>query len=106
MTRWIIAIVLGAVLFGLGAWYWELFNTNPIGGPKLKGQETEKVADKSVLGGDLYKAEEFPEIKLPKFAADRPPDPVVLYGIMNPRDQEEVSTQVNGRILFIGEEVD
>jgi WD40 repeat protein len=104
MKQFILVILLGAGLFIAGAWQLGL---PPFGGEVVedtsRGKVEPRVAPPSELGGDLYQARQAPKVDLVTATAN---DPIILYGSMNPVDHEEVASQVNGQILFIGEEVD
>jgi WD40 repeat protein len=101
MGRTIFFTIVGVVL--LFALLWQVFS--PISDPPTSDgtQTVDPVADIADLGDDLYKVEAFPDIRRrTKGGAD----PIILYGVMNAIEQEEVPSQVPGLILFIGEQVD
>ena len=98
MGRIFLVISLGAVLFVAAIWG----IVRPSDPPPTE-LLSDKVADPTTLGKDLYEVAGFPQIPEPKRGVT---DPIVLYGVMNAIEQEEVGSQVPGRILFIGEQVD
>jgi WD40 repeat protein len=101
MRQFILIILLSAGL-SVGAAYslglLDDFFVTPLPPPIHVKTPTRPLVD---LGEDLYKADTFPEI--PK-AQHR--DPIVLLGVMNAMEQEEVASRVNGQLIFIGEQVD
>ncbi len=103
MGRAIVVIVLGVALFGAAAWHFDLI-PSPSGGIQLVAPGKEKPREVSQLGADLYEGA-FPPIEMPKRRASV--DPIVLYGVMNAFEVQDVSSKVQGStILFIGEMVD
>src|SRR5262245_133673 len=103
MGRLIIMVLAGAGLFFAGAWSLGLFEDPGSPFNALVSKNTEKVPTKEQLGGELYSAKPFPTVGNPPL---RSIDPIVLHGNMNALEEEEVPSQVNGRVLFIGEELD
>jgi WD40 repeat protein len=99
MGRIFLVIILGAALFFAVIWQLGLLETP--GAPGMAPDEP--VADIKSLGDNLYRAADFPKIPRPTGVVE---DPIVLYGVMNVIDQEDVASEVQGRILFIGEQVD
>ncbi|MBI2803618.1 MAG: hypothetical protein HYX68_01375 [Planctomycetes bacterium] len=106
MGRIFLVVMLGAGLFMGGIWYSGLLSEfkNPTTyDDDQHGPGQPKVAALTTLGADLFAAAKFPHIpNLPRPAID----PTVLHGTLNPIEQEEVPSLVNGRVLFIGEQVD
>lgn len=103
MTRLFLVALAGAALFFGIVWQFKLLDpTGPTSAPVVP-TTTINVAQEKDLGKDLYDARPYPPFNEP---ARRSADPIVLYGTMNPMNLEEVPSQVGGRILFIGEEVD
>lgn len=103
MGRAIVVIVLGVAIAIAAAWHFELIPTEsavPLPPPPPPSDE---VVDASKLGGDLY-AGKFAPVELPRRRTG--PDPIVLYGVMNAFEVEEVPSQVQGKVLFIGEQAD
>ena len=103
MGRILLVMVLGAALFLSGAWYLGLLKEvidSPTPLEKAKALPVAKLED---LKGDLYVARPFPSIPKP---APSLGDPTAISGALVPFELEEVSSQVPGRILFIGEQVD
>jgi WD40 repeat protein len=100
MGRIFLVTSLGIVLF-LAA-IWQLGLLEPSAQPRDPAGP-DKVADPATLGKDLYEVAGFPPIPEPKLGVT---DPIVLYGVMTAIEQEDVGSQVPGRILFIGEQVD
>src|SRR5262249_20769863 len=100
MGRIFLVISLGAVLFFAAIWQLGLLDPPS---PQRGVAPPVKVADPTTLGKDLYEVAGFPQIPEPKRGGT---DPIVLHGVMNAIEQEEVPSQVPGRILFIGEQVD
>lgn len=103
MLRIVLFMVLGAALFFAGAYQLGLFEDQGHGRQDVGPTPEEPVAAVTTLGNDLYDAKGYPEIVLPGLADS---EPIEIYGIMNPIEWEEVPSQVPGRILFVGEEVD
>jgi WD40 repeat protein len=101
MGRIFFVEILGAVLILASIWQLGLLDTDS--DPGAAAREEEEAVEITTLGDDLYKAEGFPEIKQPTRVVT---DPIILYGVMNALEPEEVPSQVAGRILFIGEQVD
>jgi WD40 repeat protein len=101
MGRIFLVTILGAVL--LFAFTWQLGLLDTDSDPGATATVEEQVVEITTLGDDLYKAEGFPEIRQPTPGVA---DPIILYGVMNALEVEEVPSQVAGRILFIGEQVD
>src|SRR6516165_7641411 len=99
MGRTLLVVILGAVLLLASIWQLGLLDADSDPGEAAP----EEVVEITKLGDDLYKAEGFPEIKRPMPGVT---DPIILYGVMNALEVEEVPSQVAGRILFIGEQVD
>ena len=102
MGRIFLVMVLGAALFFVGAYYAGLLEGDPTT-KVTQGPGVVKVADITELGDDLYENKPFPKIAPAK---KNVATPIVLPGVMNPIDVEEVPSQVPGRILFIGDQVD
>ncbi len=104
MGRIFFVMLLGAALFFGAAWQLGLLESTINPSPSFDPAAKEKVvASEKSLGENLYQFKDFPKIALPTRSAA---EPIVLYGVMNPIEQEEVPSQVPGRILFIGEQVD
>src|SRR5262245_62157819 len=102
MKQFLVIALLGIAFFLSGAYFLGLFDSTPIIDPPPGPNGRAVVAPESKLGEYLYAVAPFPEIKT---SAHRSADPLVLYGIMNPLELEEVSSPGNGKILFIGEQV-
>lgn len=103
MARIFLVMLVAAGLFLAGAYYAGLLTDSPGQFPDVGTEPTSEVADIKDLGDDLYKRADFPLI----LNWDGPASaPVVLHGIMNPIDIEEVPSQVPGQVLFIGDPVD
>jgi len=104
MKQFILVTVVSVALCMAGAWSLGLMNSNNEFNPDYvpRGGQT-PTAHITKLGPDLYTQAAFPTIQIP---TRRGADPIVIPGVMNPIDQEEVSSQVAGQILFIGEAVD
>jgi len=104
MGKFFAALVLGVAIFGVV--YWAFFDTGAGTNANLHGTAAAGASNvqEAQLGGDLYPAQPFPEVRLPNAAA-RPVDPVVISGYLTALDQQDVPSQVPGQILFIGEEV-
>ncbi|MBI3822323.1 MAG: hypothetical protein HY289_06550, partial [Planctomycetes bacterium] len=102
MVRIFLVMLLGAGIFLGGAWYAGLLETGP-GPGHVVPDTTPTVPSAAELGPDLYTADPYPV--LPE---TQPPAsiPIVLPGVMNPIDTEEVPSQVPGQILLIGDPVD
>jgi WD40 repeat protein len=103
MGRAIIVIFLGVALAIVAAWHFDLLpgdRTDPLPKP-LPPNDTVPV---SKLGPDLYDLGKFKPIEMPKKRAST--DPIVLHGVMNAFEVEEVPSKVQGTVLFIGEQVD
>jgi WD40 repeat protein len=97
MTRAFLSLVVGVLLFGALAWYFELLEIPGVTTPPIPPP-----APEVNLGGDLYPPAPFPELQ-PRGEAK--PPPVVLSGYMTIKDKQEVPSPVSGQILFIGEPV-
>jgi WD40 repeat protein len=104
MGRIIVVILLAAALFLTGAWSLGLLEEVPW---SSTGTETKTVKaptkPKEQLGSDLYADAGFAPIPAAKRRAS---EPTVLYGTLNAVELEEVPSQVNGRVMFIGEQVE
>lgn len=100
-----ILVILVSVALCLGAAYGLGLIDSKIGDPGTNPPQQIKKPEVRIseLGKDLFTPIAFPAIQIPM---RRGADAIVLLGVMNPIDQEEVASQVAGRILFIGEEVD
>jgi WD40 repeat protein len=102
MAKFIAILVLGVALFFSGAWALGLFDeVRPINTSEL--QEEVKVPSLKELGPDLYEAAAFQPI--PPMQRSNP-NPIVLHGALNAFETEEVSSPIQGKVLFIGEQVD
>lgn len=102
MKQFILVIVAGAMLFLGAAWQLGLLDFTDT--PPMNGKKPDRpVTPVEKLGDALYAVKAAPPVDV---ATAGTVDPIVLHGVMNPLDQEEVASQVNGRILFIGEQVD
>ena len=103
MGRIVMVMLLGAGLF-LGILYSLGMLNEPITTPPDKTTAVQKVPVPIIeLGGNLYQALDFPAIRI---ADTIIADPIVLIGVMNAIEQEEVPSQVPGVILFIGDQVE
>src|SRR5262245_14154570 len=101
MTKYILYVILGVALFFGAAWGLGLFEgTRPVT-PSATDQVQPAVKPEK-LGPDLYAAEKFKPIELPKRMHA---EPIVLYGVMNAFETQEVSSEVQGKVLFIGDQV-
>jgi WD40 repeat protein len=103
MVRILIVVALGAGLFFAAAWYLGLLDFTEPSAPHV-AQQREETASEDQLGDFLYKPGPYPEVE--KATRKTVSNPIVLYGVMNPTEEEEVPSQVPGALLFIGEEVD
>ena len=103
MGKFLVIVMLGVALFFSGAWALGLFDSRPTNVTETSRNTVASVTPLEDLGTDLYAAKKFQPIELPKW---KNADPIVLYGVMNAFETEEVSSQVPGRVLFIGEQVD
>lgn len=108
MGRMFAALVLGGGLFAIGAWYLGLDSYLPTSDnrpveTKDDGDERVKTDRTLKLGKYLYP----PEPIKPREEAgpSSPTDPVVLSAFMKELDTLDVSPQVSGQLLFVGEEV-
>lgn len=103
MGKYIITLILGIALFVSGVWYLDLFPHKTPGRPNGPddGIVVGPVTPASELGDHLYPAEKFKPIDKRTNT-----DPIVLYGLMNAFEVEDVPSLVPGRILFIGDQVD
>ncbi|MSQ95448.1 MAG: hypothetical protein EXR98_12945 [Gemmataceae bacterium] len=104
MGRISLIVVAGVALFLGGIWatglWHDLFKKDL---PTINRSGEVVVRDLQDLGPDLYHADPFKDIP----GATRPAvDQIVFPGVMVPTETEEVSSLVNGRVLFIGEQVD
>jgi WD40 repeat protein len=102
MVRAIIVIVLGVALAAVAAWQFNLIPTaQPVDQAAKSGPEPANTE----LGPDLYVREKFTPIEMPERRASM--DPIVLHGLMNAFEVEELSSKVQGStVLYIGEKVD
>jgi WD40 repeat protein len=103
MGRIVMVMILGAALFFAGAWQLGLLEKSTDSVKRNDEEASIPVAAIETLGADLYAAEKFPEIHVRERKGR---DPIVVPGIFNAIEEEEVPSQVPGRILFIGEQVD
>ncbi len=103
MKQFIIVILLGAALFAGAMWQFEMLDFNVYPPPPPIGDTQGKTTELAKLGGDLYTPD--PKVEIPA-SPRRIADPIILYGVMNPVEQEEVASQVNGRVLFLGDQVE
>ncbi len=105
MGKYIVIFVLGIALFMSGAWYLGLFNDkSPFNTPHSNvGHHKVPVANAADLGEFLYTPTKYLPIEVPKRQAT---DPIVLRGLLNAFETEDVPSQVQGRVLFIGDQVD
>src|SRR5690349_10076382 len=103
MAKFIAIVVLIVALLFTGAYAVGLFD-DPIR-PKLPDLvQNEQVTPPDKLGEDLYKAEAYLPIPQMKRKTDAP---IVLHGVMTAFETEEVPSEIpQGRVLFIGEQVD
>ncbi|MBI1830701.1 MAG: hypothetical protein HYR84_04535, partial [Planctomycetes bacterium] len=102
MIRIFLVMVLGAALFMAGAWYAGLLEGES-DRHTIDGGAPKKEVDIKELGDDLYKPIPFPDLPRAKAIASVP---TVLYGVMNPIEQQEVPSEVTGKLSFIGDQVD
>src|SRR5947209_8099421 len=101
MTRFVVTVVLGVALAAGAAWYFDLWtppglaDERPVTGPR--SEETALV----VIGKLLYPpAPEAPEDPAPQRQGA---DPIVLPDFtFNVKDKQDVPTQREGQLLFIG----
>lgn len=103
MARIFLFMLLGAGLFFAIGYQLELFDTSGNQPKDIVAPQETPVAPVSTLGADLYEAKNFPVVVLP---TRRAAEPIEIYGLMNPIEQEEVPSQVPGIVLFIGEQID
>ncbi len=101
MFRVLFVIALGTGLFFAGAWQLGLLEKGP-GDGVTPETTTVEVTDISKLGGDLYKADPYPAIVIPTRGES---NPIIVSGMMNAIELEEVPSSVPGRVLFIGDQV-
>lgn len=102
MRNYIIIFILGIALFLAGVWYLGLDQNRPVPvdpGVPVKGGA---VAD-AELGDYLYAAAKYLPVEIPQGGHT---DPIVLPGVMNAFETEEVPGAVPGKVLFIGDQVD
>lgn len=98
MIRTIVALALGAGLFGLVAWQFELGPFATDTDPKTPSQIKQPAQPK--LGDFLYPPSPFPkESALPL----RRGDPVVIQATLSPMDKIDVSAKASGQLLLIGD---
>jgi WD40 repeat protein len=97
MGRAIIAIVLGAALFGSAVWYFDLLDLNRDSAVAV--EQAVRVRPEAELGDFLYPPQAFPPYRIPERGTA---DPIELHGVMNPLEQEDVPGPRDGRVLFIG----
>ena len=102
MGKFIAILTLGVALFFSGAYAVGVFDKKIDPTPTPEPAQA-KVTEPEKLGEDLYTAEPFKPIK-PSQRQNR--DPIVLLGAMNAFETEEVPSQIFGRVLFVGEQVD
>ncbi len=104
MGRILLVVVMGVGLFLGGTWYSGLLSDFQKAPLRITSNSGDKPArPETELGPDLYQVEDFKDIP----GSTRPPiDPLILHGSLVPTETEEVSSLVNGKVLFIGEQVD
>src|ERR1019366_4973873 len=105
MGRVFIVVLLGAALFFGGAWYLGLFESMMNNNAAINPPASVAAVPEEKLGDDLFKAADNPPFVIPERSNV---DPIVLNGVMNLIEQEEVPgpTEKGGRILFIGTPVE
>ncbi len=109
MGRFFLTLILGLALCGVAAWYFELWpvqadtdRPQPSNGKKIK--PTAKVE----LGPVLYdpaKVQANTLVPADDLKEDLRRDPVVIAGQLGVMDKVELSPEVEGSLLFIGEEI-
>ena len=103
MRNIILVMALGAALFMGLVWQLGLLET-PVGQVRSTPVDQEpEVTAEDKLGDFLYKSQPF--VAIPP-STHPMGEPIVLHGVLQAIEQEEVPSQVPGRIWFIGEEVD
>jgi WD40 repeat protein len=101
MGRFFLTIVLGLGLFLGAAWYFDLlpYIPNPENG-RRNGADNSKSPDAVDIGKILYAPQPFPaEAAL---GAARGKDPIVIACHLNVIKKVDVSSQLDGQLLFIG----
>lgn len=103
MRNFIVMLLLGIVLFAVGAWSLGLFEEKSDVNPTPDGERRVAVVAKpGDLGNDLYPPAKYKPIELPRQLRT----PIVIPGLMNAIETEEVPSPVQGRVLFVGDQVD
>lgn len=100
MLRFIVILLLALVIAGGAAWYYDLVPAVP--GPT--GDVQHKDQNHTALGGLLYAAVPLPVLP-PPVPAKQQADPIVIPGHLSVIDKIDISCQLPGQLLFIGERV-
>jgi len=95
--RLFLSILAGGVLFGAAVYGLGLYSTDSIETVVVERKET--VTPEEKLGDFLYEEQPFKAYRIPKRGTA---DPIEVFGVMNPLDQEKVPGVQPGQILFIG----
>lgn len=101
MGRFLAILILGLAMFGYAAYHFELFA--PTDSYRTRDGLPKKGAPKEV-GELLYAVQELPPVD-PPVATDRSVNPLLISGTLQVVDKQEISPQVDGQILYVGEEI-
>lgn len=103
MVRFFVILILAVAIAGGVAWYYDL--VPPIPGPESNGPTNPKGAA-TPLGELLYPEVPLPPLRLVKGPTTTPqPDPIVVSGHLAVMDKIDISCQLPGKLLFVGERV-
>lgn len=106
MGRFLLTVMLGLAIFAGVAWYFDLWpgESGPPMRPKPEDPKGQVEAARQVdVGGPLYPPA--PAVKPIQGDAPVRIEPIVIAGQLGVVDKVELSSQVDGALLFIGEEV-
>lgn len=100
MGRFLVSLVLAVCLVGYIAYHFELFTDSP-DKPRSNRPRTVEAVD---VGPILFPAREMPLID-PPVGKDRSANSIRIAGQTQPVDKVEISSLVDGQLLFLGEEI-